>query len=153
MLAGIAEGSVVNDDDSITIPASYRPNITDTARPRRPPPPPTPLKLSQLANAREVALKGRRERQLEKLEAKVSVLRRVLGGCTSSQMEKIASAMLEQEESLRAKQNAVTQACNGNLETIMEELRAIRRSLKVPPPADTTSSTSSNSYYTSRVRV
>jgi hypothetical protein len=59
----------------------------------------------QLANARQVALRNRRERLQAKLEARLTELNAQLG-VSGPQMEKIAHAMMRHEEALRTKMNS-----------------------------------------------
>eukprot|EP00966_Prymnesium_polylepis_P321618 7377924-Prymnesium_polylepis.1 len=65
----------------------------------------TPAQDRQLKNAREVALRNRRERLQAKLEARLTELHAQLG-VSGPQMEKIAHAMMRHEETLRTKMNS-----------------------------------------------
>ena len=79
----------------------------------------------QLANAREVALRNRRERLQTKLQTRLSELNSQLG-LSGTQMENMAKAMMEQEETLRTKMNV-------HLKEISTQLRELKTSLPAPP--------------------
>ena len=82
----------------------------------------------QLANARKMAVVSRRHKQKQRLEAKLAELRALMGQDMSiDQLTRIASRLLEQEERLREKQNALTETCNSNLDCITLELSKLRR--------------------------
>ena len=61
-------------------------------------------KLRQLAAARDKALFTRRKKLKNKLEAKLSELRQILGPDNRPDIERVAHMLLKQEETLRTKQ-------------------------------------------------
>lgn len=65
----------------------------------------TPAQNRQLENARQVALRNRRERLQAKLAARLTELNSQLG-VSGPQMEKIAHAMMKHEENLRTRMNS-----------------------------------------------
>ena len=82
----------------------------------------TPAQERQLANAREVALRNRRERLQTKLQQRLSELNSQLGFVSAPHMEKIAHAMMQQEESLRLRTNT-------HLKEISTQIRDLKASL------------------------
>ena len=67
-------------------------------------------------------------KQRAKLEAKLRELRELMGDDLNyEQLGRVASRLLAQEETLRARQNQLTEACNQNLETIQESLTHLTR--------------------------
>ena len=86
-------------------------------------------KADQLRDARTLALESRRRKQKERLEQKLTELRRVMAGISEDHLARVVTHILAQEETLRAKQNAVTSAINENLQTILDEIVQVRRHL------------------------
>ena len=78
-------------------------------------------KLDQLAAAREKALLARRKKLQGKLESKLAELRHVLGcDMRNDTVEKFATAMMKQEETLRKKQNALTEKLTEAIGALVE---------------------------------
>ena len=119
----MSKSSVILDDDSISI----------VVGPTKAPP--SAAKLRQLADARKLAIESRREKQKERLEAKLKELTGVMHGISEGALARIATKMMAQEEHLRARQNSITETVNGNLEHILVELSRIKSLLagKAPP--------------------
>ena len=112
-----------NDTESVTISLSNKPVGFPSGD--------TP----QLAAAREVALTNRRLKTHAKLTARLDQLNTLLGGMRSDQQERVGRYIMEQEERLRAKQNALTDT---NIECIREmksEIRALRDALQRALPS------------------
>ena len=85
-------------------------------------------KLQQLAAAREKALLSRRKALKDKLEAKLSELRHVLGNdMRNSTVEKFAEAMMKQEKELRNKQNSMTEKLTEAINGFKDELAAVKK--------------------------
>lgn len=92
--------------------------------------------LQQLADAREVALQNRRTKLLTKLETKCGDLRKLLAGCSQEQIERIASALLQQEARLRASQSELTNNIISQLADIKREIASLhseRHGTRAPP--------------------
>ena len=88
-------------------------------------------KLSQLAAAREKALLARKRKQRDRLEAKLSELRCVLGAdMRNSTVEKFAEAIMKQEESLRNKQNQLTAKLIETLTSFRDELSTMKKAIE-----------------------
>jgi hypothetical protein len=102
------------DDDtiSVSIDSSKRPCAKPCSQ----------AKLAQLEAARKSAIEQRRRNQKERLEAKLCELRRLTAGMSDEHVTKFATQLLAQEETLRAKQNAITGQVNTNIEIISEQL-------------------------------
>lgn len=99
--------------------------IDDDPRTRKPL---SDAKLSQLEAARTKALASRRRKLHDRLQAKLMELRAVLGQDLRPQtVEKVAEAMMKQENSLRAKQARLTEALNDAITQFREELARLRR--------------------------
>ena len=112
-------------------------------------------RLKQLEGARKMAVVSRRHKQKQRLEAKLNELRLLMGeDMSNSMLERTAARLMAQEESLRAKQNAITEACNENLDSISQEIKYLRRlfeqhfsgSTYRPSTYSTTQSTHSSSH-------
>ena len=85
-------------------------------------------KLAQLSAARETALKKRRIALKSRLEAKVSELRQILGpDMRNDTVERVGTAMMKQEERLRASQSSLTQQLNDVLQGMRDEIRTLRK--------------------------
>ena len=87
-------------------------------------------KKHQLADARQKAIESRRRSQADRLELKLSELRRVMAGLADDHVARVATQMLAQEETLRGKQNDITMQINKNLQTIVNETTDIKRMLR-----------------------
>ena len=89
---------------------------------------PSQGRLDQLDKARKNAVLSRKVKQRARLEAKLRELRELMGDDLNyEQLGRVASRLLAQEETLRSKQNQLTEACNQNLETIQESLAHLTR--------------------------
>ena len=85
-------------------------------------------KLQQLAAAREKALLSRRKALKDKLEAKLSELRHVLGNdMRNSTVERVAETMMKQEKELRNKQNSMTEKLTEAINGFKDELAAVKK--------------------------
>ena len=84
-------------------------------------------KLAQLADAREKSIASRRLKMKEKLERKLDALHVVMGNLRSDQIERVAQAMLDQEEQLRAKQNMLTDELRKQIRALHDEVRTPKR--------------------------
>ena len=73
---------------------------------------PTEKKLAQLASAREVAIKNRQQKAMERAQERLTKLRRSLGDLDNSQLERVSYLIVDKEEQLRARQNELTIAMN-----------------------------------------
>lgn len=87
-------------------------------------------KKQQLAQARTLALDSRRRSQKDRLEAKLDELKRVMAGISDDHLARVATQMMAQEETLRGKQNQITQQINVNLQNIMNEVADLKQMLK-----------------------
>ena len=85
-------------------------------------------KLQQLAHARAKSLEVRRRAQANKLQGKLNHLRYVLGNdMRPDTVERFAKELINTEERLRAKQNALTEMLKDSITGFRDELRAIRK--------------------------
>lgn len=89
-------------------------------------------KLRQLAAARDKALLKRRQKLKNKLEAKLSELRQILGPDNRPDIERVAHMLLKQEETLRTKQNALTLEVRDVINEFKADLQAIKERLSKP---------------------
>lgn len=103
---------------------------------------PTQERLNQLDKARATAIMNRKLRQKERLEAKLRELRALMGDDMNyEQLGRIATKLLAQEETLRAKQSQQTQIVNDNMQRFTDELAKLRRLVErlLPSPSPTPS--------------
>ena len=89
-------------------------------------------KLRQLAAARDKALFTRRKKLKNKLEAKLSELRQILGPDNRPDIERVAHMLLKQEETLRTKQNALTLEVRDVINEFKADLQTIKERLSKP---------------------
>ena len=79
------------------------------------------------AAAREKALLSRRKKLKDKLESKLAELRHVLGcDLRSDTVEKFATAMMKQEETLRGKQSHLTERLIDTIESFKADINALK---------------------------
>ena len=70
-----------------------------------------------------MAVVSRRHKQKQRLEQKLAELKALMGDdMSNSMLERTATRLMAQEETLRDKQNRLTETCNENLDTIMKEM-------------------------------
>ena len=110
---------------------------------------PSQARLQQLDNARKSALLSRKVKQRARLEQKLRELRELMGDDLNyEQLGRVATRLLAQEETLRAKQNEITQACNDNLHMIQESLLHLTRLIEKSHGARATTPHPNDRYYT-----
>ena len=113
------------DDDSSTVVTV---NLDEEVPRSKSGKPLSEKKIAQLSAAREKALHARRIKLKSRLEAKVSELRQVLGpDLRNDTIERVAAAMMKQEERLRSSQNTLTEQLNEALLGVRDELRSLRK--------------------------
>jgi hypothetical protein len=84
--------------------------------------------VDQLSRAREKALKNRRLKLKLKMEHRLSELRQQLGDVNNETLEKAVKLLLQTEEHHRTKLNELPEITNEKLQSINNEIRAIRKS-------------------------
>ena len=85
-------------------------------------------KLDQLAKARAKSLEVRRRAQANKLQAKLNHLRYMLGSdMLPDTVERVAKELMNQEERLRQKQNALTEKLSETITGFKDELHKLRK--------------------------
>ena len=110
---------------------------------------PSQGRLQQLDNARKSAVLSRKVKQRARLEQKLRELRELMGDdLNNEQLGRVASRLLAQEETLRAKQNEITQACNDNLHMIQESLLHLTRLIEKSHGTRATTPHTNDRYFT-----
>lgn len=98
-------------------------------------------KLDQLAHARARSLEVRRRKAKEKLEARLSQLRHVLGAdMRPDTVERVAKEMMAQESRLREKHASLIENLKTAINGFRDEMRAMRKLLEQPRRAQSTTS-------------
>ena len=98
-------------------------------------------KLDQLARARARSLEVRRRKAKEKLEARLSQLRYVLGAdMRPDTVERVAKEMMAQESRLREKHASLIENLKTAINGFRDEMRAMRKLLEQPRRAQSTTS-------------
>ena len=87
----------------------------------------TSAQKAQLARARETALYNRRSKLKTKLELRLSELRAQLGDLGSDQLQRVVTKLVETEDHHRSKLADLTEKINKRLQSIHEELHALRK--------------------------
>lgn len=105
-----------DDAISVIIPSSGKPT--------------SEAKLAQLAEARKMALVSRKQKQRERLERKLQELRAVMGDMSHGQIARVATAMMAQEETLRGKQNDITERVGENIQILLDEMGRLRHAVE-----------------------
>ena len=112
-------------DDTSTVTLDIDLDDTPTSKGKKPL---SADKLQQLAHARAKSLEVRRRAQANKLQGKLNHLRYVLGNdMRPDTVERFAKELINTEERLRAKQNALTEMLKDSITGFRDELRAIRK--------------------------
>ena len=87
----------------------------------------TSAQNEQLERARNKALYNRRVKLKAKLEQRLSELRAKLPDLRSDQLERVVKHLVETEDHHRGKLNDLTEMMNKRLQSIFDELHAIRK--------------------------
>ena len=126
-----------HDDDSSVVTVSF-----DDGNPSHKGAGLSQKKLEQLAAAREKALLKRRAKLKDKLQTKLNELHHILGSdMRSGTLERVAEAMLKQEQRLRDRQNELTEQLietirdfKVDLASLKEQNRKPAQHAAAPPP-------------------